>query len=103
MLQTHNLSDLSSSLKLADADVMTVGVADPIARVRDTARSSAAVVRLHSVRLRPLVVAAAAAAVVGVARVVVQYFLLHLFLMGLGIMGIPMVFMCKRIPRTLMQ
>jgi hypothetical protein len=69
---------------------MTVGVADPIARVRDAARSSAAVVRLHSVRLRPLAVAAAAAAVVGAA-------------MGLGIMGIPMVFMCKRIPRTLTQ
>ena len=82
---------------------MTVGVADPIARVRDTARSSAAVVRLHSVRLRPLAVAAAAVAVVGAARVVVQRFLLRLFLMGLGIMGIPTVFMCKRIPRTLMQ
>ncbi len=51
--------------------MITVGVADPIARVRDAARSSAAVVRLHSVRLRPLAVAAAAAAVVGAARVVV--------------------------------
>ena len=50
---------------------MTIGVADPIARVRDATRSSAAVVRLHSVRLRPLAVAAAAAAVVGAARVVV--------------------------------
>ena len=50
---------------------MTVGVVDPIARVRDTARSSTAVVRLHSVRLRPLAVEAVAAAVVGAARVVV--------------------------------
>ncbi len=82
---------------------MTIGVADPIARVRDAARSSGAVVRLHSVRLRLLAVAAAAAVVVGVARVVVRCFLLRLFLMGLGIMGIPTVFMCKRIPRTLTQ
>ncbi len=82
---------------------MTISVADPIARVRDTARSSVAIVRLHSIRLRPLAVAAAAAAAVGAARVVVQHFLLRLFLMGLGIMGILTVFMCKRIPRTLTQ